>query len=107
MGIRQAASSTMNPASSSVCANNLLFFKNLDTRTTSFLMNPITLRLLNQQLVAPQFSDAAELIDYMGGTICGNWTPFKDALQATFFENDFCTDDIQDAWQNYQRFRVR
>ena len=29
-------------------------------------MNPIALRLLNQQLVAPQFSDPAEVVSYMG-----------------------------------------
>ena len=28
--------------------------------------NPATIRLLNQQLVAPQFSDPAELVGYMG-----------------------------------------
>ena len=29
-------------------------------------MNPITIRLLNQQLVAPQYSDPAEVVSYMG-----------------------------------------
>ena len=29
-------------------------------------MNPVNVRLLNQQLVAPQFSDAAEVVSYMG-----------------------------------------
>ena len=29
-------------------------------------MNPIAVRLLNQQLVAPQFSDPAEVVSYMG-----------------------------------------
>lgn len=29
-------------------------------------MNPVSLRLLNQQLVAPQFSDPAEVVGYMG-----------------------------------------
>ena len=29
-------------------------------------MNPVAIRLLNQQLAAPQFSDAAELVSYMG-----------------------------------------
>ena len=31
-------------------------------------MNPIAIRLLNQQLVAPQFSDPAEVVSYMGAT---------------------------------------
>ena len=29
-------------------------------------MNPIAIRLLNQQLIAPQFSDPAEIVHYMG-----------------------------------------
>lgn len=29
-------------------------------------MNPISIRLLNQQLVAPQFGDPAEVVGYMG-----------------------------------------
>ncbi|MBP5535543.1 MAG: AlkZ family DNA glycosylase [Bacteroidales bacterium] len=29
-------------------------------------MNPVSLRLLNQQLAAPQFSDPAEVVDYLG-----------------------------------------
>ena len=29
-------------------------------------MNPIAVRLLNQQLAAPQFSDPAEVVSYMG-----------------------------------------
>ena len=29
-------------------------------------MNPVAIRLLNQQLVAPQFSDPAEVVSYMG-----------------------------------------
>ena len=29
-------------------------------------MNPIAIRLLNQQLVAPQFSAPAEVVSYMG-----------------------------------------
>ncbi len=29
-------------------------------------MNPVAIRLLNQQLVAPQYSDHAEVVSYMG-----------------------------------------
>lgn len=29
-------------------------------------MNPVAIRLLNQQLISPQFSDPAEVVDYMG-----------------------------------------
>ena len=28
------------------------------------MMNPVAIRLLNQQLVAPQFSNPAELVSY-------------------------------------------
>ena len=38
------------------------------------------------------------------GTICGNWSPFKDDSQATFFaETD--AKDITEAWQSYLYFR--
>ncbi len=30
------------------------------------MINPVAIRLLNQQLVAPQFSDPAEVVSYMG-----------------------------------------
>ena len=29
-------------------------------------MNPIAIRLLNQKLIAPQFSNPAEVVSYMG-----------------------------------------
>ena len=29
-------------------------------------MNPVAIRLLNQQLVAPQFSDPAEVVSHLG-----------------------------------------
>ena len=29
-------------------------------------MNPVAIRLLSQQLVAPQYSDPAEVVSYMG-----------------------------------------
>ena len=29
-------------------------------------MNPVAIRLLNQQLIVPQFSDPAEVVSYMG-----------------------------------------
>ena len=40
-----------------------------------------------------------------GGTICGNWSPFKDDCQTSFFSDDFHTEDIKDAWQAYKSFR--
>ena len=40
-----------------------------------------------------------------GGTICGNWSPFKDDCQTSFFSDDFHTEDIKEAWQAYKSFR--
>ena len=39
-----------------------------------------------------------------GGTICGNWSPFKDDCQTSFFSDDFHTEDIREAWQAYKSF---
>ena len=39
------------------------------------------------------------------GTICGNWSPFKDDCQTSFFSDDFHTEDIREAWQAYKSFR--
>ena len=38
------------------------------------------------------------------GTICGNWSPFKDDCQVTFFENDLETDGVKVSWQVYNAF---
>ena len=38
------------------------------------------------------------------GIICGNWSPFKAECQASFFEDNFDTEDIQEAWQAYRKF---
>ena len=38
------------------------------------------------------------------GIICGNWSPFKAECQASFFENDYDIEDIQEAWQAYRAF---
>jgi hypothetical protein len=39
------------------------------------------------------------------GTICGNWLPFKENLQASFFEEDFKPVDVSEAWQSYNSYR--
>ena len=39
------------------------------------------------------------------GTICGNWSPFKDDCQVTFFENDLETDGVKVSWQAYNDYR--
>ena len=36
------------------------------------------------------------------GIICGNWSPFRDDCQATFFEDDFSKEDVNEAWQTYK-----
>ena len=41
------------------------------------------------------------------GTICGNWSPFKEHLQASFFEEDFEPADVSEAWQLYEHYRNR
>ncbi len=38
------------------------------------------------------------------GTICGNWSPFKDECQVSFFEDAFSQDDVNEAWQVYKVF---
>jgi hypothetical protein len=39
------------------------------------------------------------------GTICGNWSPFKEDFQASFFEDDIEPADVNDAWQSYNSYR--
>ena len=41
------------------------------------------------------------------GIICGNWSPFKDNCQVRFFENDNNSNDVQDSWQTYTRYKSR
>ena len=43
-------------------------------------MNPVAIRLLNQLLVAPQFSDPAEVASDLGTEIVwgGHWKTFVD-----------------------------
>ena len=38
------------------------------------------------------------------GKICGNWSPFKDECQASFFTEGCCIDEIKEAWQAYCNF---
>ena len=41
------------------------------------------------------------------GTICGNWSPFKDDCQATSFEDASNPLDISEAWQVYKNYRMK
>ena len=88
-------------------------------------MNPISLRLLNQQLVVPQFGEPGEVGEVYGchagtripndavaiiiakdGIICGNWSPFTDDCQADFFLDEH-TGNLQEEWARYQKFLLR
>jgi hypothetical protein len=41
------------------------------------------------------------------GTICGNWSPFRDDCQVSFFEDGFETDSVKEAWQAYKNYREK
>ena len=38
------------------------------------------------------------------GIICGNWSPFNPACQATFFDDDHNTAAVEEAWYAYQQY---
>ena len=40
------------------------------------------------------------------GVICGNWTPFKEDLKATFFIGEHET-DLQEEWQRYKTYQIK
>ena len=39
------------------------------------------------------------------GIICGNWSPFKEDFQASFFDDGYQAEDAKVAWQSYNSFR--
>ena len=39
------------------------------------------------------------------GIVCGNWEPFKDDCNATFFKDDHSSEELAGAWQTYTRYR--
>ena len=39
------------------------------------------------------------------GMICGNWSPYKDDFQASFFDDCFNAEDVKMAWLSYKSFR--
>ena len=41
------------------------------------------------------------------GTICGNWSPFIEDLQASFFEENYESVDVSEAWQSYNSYRKK
>lgn len=38
------------------------------------------------------------------GTICGNWSPFREGIHLSFFEEAFSQDDVHETWQAYKIF---
>lgn len=38
------------------------------------------------------------------GTICGNWAPFKEDCQVSFFEDRFDAEDVGETWQSFRSF---
>ena len=38
------------------------------------------------------------------GSVCGNWSPFKEDCQMTFFEDAFSTQNITKEWQAYKEY---
>lgn len=40
------------------------------------------------------------------GIVCGNWSPFKEDGQPTFFDGGYGLADVQKSWQAYQRFAI-
>ena len=41
------------------------------------------------------------------GTICGNWSPFKEDFQMSFFEECFEQEDAEGVWLSYKSYRNR
>ncbi len=41
------------------------------------------------------------------GVICGNWSPFKEDCQVSFFEGNYDAEDVQEAWQIYLKFKQK
>ncbi len=41
------------------------------------------------------------------GVICGNWSPFKEDCQVSFFEGNFDAEDVQETWQIYLKFKQK
>ena len=89
-------------------------------------MNPVAIRFLNQQLVAPQFDDPADVVGHLGAMqaqeyrlmrwtvemrtcsiVCGNWSPFKEDCQVEFFEGDYGVEDVRDIWKKFKKFKQK
>jgi hypothetical protein len=40
------------------------------------------------------------------GIICGNWSPYKDECQMEFFNVDYTSEDINEAWIGFQKYKL-
>lgn len=38
------------------------------------------------------------------GTICGNWSPFREDRGAEFFNGEHATEDMKDSWMRYMKY---
>ena len=41
------------------------------------------------------------------GTICGNWSPFKEECQVSFFTDGYRAEDMMEAWNAYNAYRAK
>ena len=40
------------------------------------------------------------------GIICGHWSPYKDECQMEFFNVDYTSEDINEAWMGFQKYKL-
>ena len=40
------------------------------------------------------------------GIICGNWSPYRDELKVKFFEGDYTSEDINEAWMGFLKYKL-
>ena len=41
------------------------------------------------------------------GIICGNWSPFCEDCQVEFFNSEYDTEDVREAWQTYMKYKQK
>ncbi|MBQ8607797.1 MAG: hypothetical protein IJ417_06370 [Bacteroidaceae bacterium] len=61
-------------------------------------MNPISIRLLNQQLASPVFSDPADVVSHMGAIQAQEYRLMRWAV-AMQIEN------MNEAWRRYEQYK--
>ena len=40
------------------------------------------------------------------GIICGNWSPYREELKVKFFEGDYTSEDINEAWTGFLKYKL-